>query len=62
MDISLLNCILFLFTGGYCLQQLLTWVKWHFNDPDQLGQTVMTSDDPYSHPDYWSTVSLLYIQ
>jgi len=44
------------------LQQLLTWVKWHFNDPDQLGQTVMTSDDPYSHPDYWSTVSLLYIQ
>lgn len=43
-------------TGGYCLQQLLTWVKWHFNDPDQLGQSVISSEDPYSHSDYWPTV------
>eukprot|EP00111_Clytia_hemisphaerica_P017804 TCONS_00052656-protein len=43
-------------SGGYCLHQLLTWVKWHFNDPDQLGQDVMSSDDPYSHPNYWTTI------
>ena len=46
--------------GGFCLNQLLTWVKWHFNEPDQLGQDVMSSEDPYSHPNYWPTVSFCF--
>ena len=44
------------FLGGYCLQELLHWVKWHFNDVDQLAQVVTSSEDPEAHQDYWSTV------
>lgn len=44
------------FLGGYCLQELLYWVKWHFNDVDQLAQAVTSSEDPEAHQDYWSTV------
>lgn len=48
--------------GGYCLQELLHWVKWHFNDVDQLAQSVAASDDPQSHPDYWPTIYGLVAQ
>lgn len=44
--------------GSYCLQHLLEWVRCHFNEADILGQNVMSSDDPYSHQDYWPTVGL----
>lgn len=43
-------------SGSYCLQHLLEWVRCHFNEADILGQNVMSSDDPYSHQDYWPTV------
>lgn len=43
-------------SGGFCLNELLSWIKWHFNDADQLGQDVMASEDPYSHPNYWPTI------
>ena len=43
-------------SGGYCLKQLLSWIKIHFTDADKLGQSVMACEDPYAHPDYWSTI------
>jgi len=43
-------------SGGYCLKQLLSWIKIHFTDADKLGQAVMACEDPYTHPDYWSTI------
>ena len=47
-------------SGGYCLRQLLNWVKWHFTQADRLAQKVMSADDPFSHPDYWNTVRIPY--
>lgn len=43
-------------SGGYCLPQLLTWLKWHFNDIDQLAQSVVSSVEPHSHPEFWTVV------
>lgn len=49
-------------SGGYCLQQLLTWIKIHFTDADKLGANVMACDDPYAHDDYWPTLHGFVLQ
>jgi nuclear pore complex protein Nup85 len=39
------------------LQTLLTWIRWHFNEPNQLAKHVMdTSATPHTHEKYWDLV------
>lgn len=42
---------------GHFLQLLLNWIRWHFNEPNQLAKHLMdTSATPHTHDQYWDLV------
>eukprot|EP00794_Sanderia_malayensis_P008966 gene8967-9923_t len=42
--------------GGYCINQLLDWIRWHFTEADTLAEAVLSCDEPHLHEDYWQAV------
>ncbi len=53
-------CLIFgtVIVGGTVLSQLLTWLRWHFVEGDQIAREAMRSDRPQDHDKYWDAVSL----
>ena len=49
--------VLFLFTGGIVISQLLEWLRWHFTDGERLATEILREESPEQHPEYWDCVS-----
>ena len=41
---------------GILLNQLITWISWHFDELNKAFDQLIQSDNPSQHPDYWNVV------
>ncbi|XP_071948764.1 nuclear pore complex protein Nup85-like [Antedon mediterranea] len=48
--------------GGVALQQLLDWVKWHFDQGDRLAKEILKSPNPTQSPEYWNAIYIYVLQ
>lgn len=45
-----------IYTPGYQLNQLLTWIRWHFIETVTMAETIISADVPHIHKDYWNVI------
>ena len=48
----------FVVEGGYCINQLLEWIRWHFTQVDRFTEQILLSEEPHSHSQFWPAVSI----
>ncbi|XP_033118956.1 nuclear pore complex protein Nup85-like [Anneissia japonica] len=47
---------------GGTLQQLLDWVKWHFDQGDRLAKEILRLPNPTQSPEYWNAIYIYVLQ
>lgn len=41
---------------GILLNQLITWISWHFDELNKAFDQIIQSENPSEHPEYWNVV------